>query len=230
MLAAISACNIHGWTPTTEFIEGTTRSPLRCLVLLTLELHWFWYPRLCSSQHESSGVRQLLILLAQHEELLVQETLCDTVLELFSEQDNLLVEALDTLLCIYAQCKKYSSFGETPVSLPSSALRALYTLSPYKLFAGFARSVSYDHTVLLDLLTSAETEFLHYFVQLLRLICEDWNVFTEHLQEQLEPVMGTLDALRAEITQMMRNNSFPYNATALVKRIEAVMRLHEGTT
>ena len=54
----------------------------------------------------------------------------------------------------------------------------LRSVDPHTLFLGFLDSTAWDHSILLDLLTSPETCFLLYMVRYLRYVVSDWH----HLQ------------------------------------------------
>ncbi len=54
----------------------------------------------------------------------------------------------------------------------------LRSVDPHTLYLGFLDSTAWDHSILLDLLTSPETCFLLYMVRYLRYVVSDWD----HLQ------------------------------------------------
>lgn len=87
----------------------------------------------------------------------------DKILTYFLEDDSHLVQ----LLLYSLDCFEYEK----------KIIEASH-LNPYSLFAFLLKGTEYDHTVILDLLMSPETDFLTYFVRILKLIIKDKNKFT----------------------------------------------------
>ena len=57
----------------------------------------------------------------------------------------------------------------------------LHQLNPHWLFASFAESINFDHSVLLDFLISSETRFLEYILHYLHFLLIDWEQFVERV-------------------------------------------------
>ncbi|CAD5111716.1 unnamed protein product [Dimorphilus gyrociliatus] len=86
----------------------------------------------------------------------------DKILTYFLEDDSHLVQLLLYSLDCFEFQKKIIESSQ---------------LNPFNLFAFFLNSTEYDHTVILDLLMSPETEFLTYFVRILKLIIKERRNF-----------------------------------------------------
>uniref|UniRef100_A0A671V6W5 Lines homolog 1 n=1 Tax=Sparus aurata TaxID=8175 RepID=A0A671V6W5_SPAAU len=98
---------------------------------------------------------------------------CCWVSLLFGEQDDDMMEALKALLSIFLH-HRLSGLDE------SSELEAACAsgCNPHCHFLLLLRSISFDHSILLDFLISTETCFLEYFVLYLKYLRADWQGFT----------------------------------------------------
>ncbi|XP_072517018.1 protein Lines homolog 1 [Salminus brasiliensis] len=95
---------------------------------------------------------------------------CSWILTVFSEQDDDIMESAKTLTTLYLYQR----------GLSSSALQACsWGCNPHCHFILLLRSLSFDHTVLLDFLISAETCFLEYCVLYLKLLRDNWQDFCD---------------------------------------------------
>lgn len=86
---------------------------------------------------------------------------------MFNEKDVLGVIFVRLFVCTKFIVVIVFFFSSTEDSLPAH-------LQPVVLFIRFAASISWDCSVLLDLLTSPETCFLLYFTRLLRFLINSW--------------------------------------------------------
>lgn len=93
---------------------------------------------------------------------------CSWVTSVFAEQDDDMIESSKALILLYLHHKRLSS--SVPV--------CLWGCNPHCHFIIFLRSISFDHTVLLDFLISTETCFLEYCVRYLKLLRDDWTGFS----------------------------------------------------
>lgn len=106
---------------------------------------------------------ELMLFLQRHVSL--DSHRCCWVSALFAEQDDDMMEATNTLMALYLYQKRSCSDSGVCV----------WGFNPHCLFILLLRSLSFDHSVLLDFLISSETCFLEYFVRYLKLLCQDWT-------------------------------------------------------
>uniref|UniRef100_K3WUP3 Protein Lines N-terminal domain-containing protein n=1 Tax=Globisporangium ultimum (strain ATCC 200006 / CBS 805.95 / DAOM BR144) TaxID=431595 RepID=K3WUP3_GLOUD len=158
----------------------------------------------------------------------------DTLLAVLSEQDDVMVDVLDTLLriTIFLEAPAH----ESKVRKYQSHWLAKYhheQLDPDLLFASILRTFGHDHLVVLDLLTSSETSMLEYLLRYLRRFAANWDSSCRVLQRQSEhllaQIMSVLIRLRFEIEKQVAAAIFPYNPTPLLRRLCAVEQLYDGT-
>ncbi|XP_030579941.1 protein Lines homolog 1 [Archocentrus centrarchus] len=97
--------------------------------------------------------------------------LCCWISLLFGEQDDDMMEAARALLFIFLHYRLSSGLDE------AAALEAACAsgFNPHCHFVFLLQSISFDHSILLDFLISAETCFLEYFVQYLKYLRDDWQ-------------------------------------------------------
>lgn len=99
---------------------------------------------------------------------------CCWVSLLFGEQDDDMMEAAKALLSIFLSYRLHSGLGDSAVLDAPCASGC----NPHCHFVLLLQSISFDHSILLDFLISAETCFLEYFVRYLKYLREDWQGFT----------------------------------------------------
>ncbi|KAM9764934.1 protein Lines homolog 1 [Menidia menidia] len=99
---------------------------------------------------------------------------CGWISVLFAEQDDDLMEASLTCLSIFLAYRQ--SPGRDGEAVLEGACAS--GCNPHCHFVLLLQSVSFDHSILLDFLISAETRFLEYFVLYLKYLREDWKGFT----------------------------------------------------
>ncbi|KAF1334150.1 Lines protein, partial [Globisporangium splendens] len=159
---------------------------------------------------------------------------CDTLLAVLSEQDDVMIDALDTLLRITIILE--APPDESKLGNYQSHWIVKYhreQLDPDLLFASILRTFGHDHLVVLDLLTSSETSTLEYLLRYLRRLAANWDSSCrtlEHQSEQLlAQIMSVLIRLRLEIEKQVAAAIFPYNPTPLLRRLRMVEQLYDDT-
>uniref|UniRef100_UPI003AAC4CCB protein Lines homolog 1 n=1 Tax=Centroberyx gerrardi TaxID=166262 RepID=UPI003AAC4CCB len=93
---------------------------------------------------------------------------------LFGEQDDDMMEAAKALLSIFLHHRLSSGLHDAAASEAACASGC----NPHCHFLLLLRSVSFDHSILLDFLISTETCFLEYLVRYLKHLRADWEGFT----------------------------------------------------
>ncbi|XP_030620960.1 protein Lines homolog 1 [Chanos chanos] len=99
---------------------------------------------------------------------------CSWMSLVFREQDDDMIEAANTLLSL--------SLFQRSLKLNTNVDPCSWGGNPHCHFALLLKSVSFDHTVLLDFLISSETCFLEYCVRYLKLLHDDWWGFNRSCQ------------------------------------------------
>ncbi|XP_018548178.1 protein Lines homolog 1 isoform X1 [Lates calcarifer] len=99
---------------------------------------------------------------------------CSWVSLLFGEQDDDMTEAAKALLSIFLHHRLCSGLDEFAVLEAACSSGC----NPHCHFLLLLQSISFDHSILLDFLISAETCFLEYFVRYLKYLRSDWQGFT----------------------------------------------------
>ncbi|KAK2913354.1 hypothetical protein Q8A67_001753 [Cirrhinus molitorella] len=112
---------------------------------------------------------ELMSFLQHHGSLVSPDThSCSWVSVVFAEQDDDMMESAKTLIGLYLYQKSLSS---------SVSEVCVWGCNPHCHFILLLRSLSFDHSVLLDFLISSETCFLEYCVRYLKLLREDQTAF-----------------------------------------------------
>uniref|UniRef100_A0A0L8H1B2 Protein Lines C-terminal domain-containing protein n=1 Tax=Octopus bimaculoides TaxID=37653 RepID=A0A0L8H1B2_OCTBM len=96
----------------------------------------------------------------------------DWLPEIFGDQDDAWIEILLAITDLYVLSKTW--YEEQ-----SQAYKLIDLLNPHKLFIQLLKSMAFDHSVLLDLLTSPETYFLLYFLKYLKLVSQEWYLVVQ---------------------------------------------------
>ncbi|XP_039528681.1 protein Lines homolog 1 isoform X1 [Pimephales promelas] len=123
----------------------------------------------CKGSQSDIDIRQylteLMSFLQRHGTLMSADAhSCSWVSVVFAEQDDDMMESSKTLIGLYLYQKSLSS---------SDSGVCVWGCNPHCHFILLLRSLSFDHTVLLDFLISSETCFLEYCVHYLKLLRED---------------------------------------------------------
>nr|XP_020442473.1 protein Lines homolog 1 isoform X2 [Monopterus albus] len=100
--------------------------------------------------------------------------LCCWISLVFGEQDDDMMEAAKALLSIFLHHRPICGLDDDAV-LEAACVSGF---NPHCHFLLLLQSVSFDHSILLDFLISAETCFLEYLAQYLKYLRTDWQGFT----------------------------------------------------
>lgn len=101
---------------------------------------------------------------------LMREQVIDWLPQVFADQDNSWVQVLLAVTDLYVISKMWNEENRTAKKIST-------LINPHLMFQQFLESLSYDYSVLLDLLTSPETCFLLYFLKYLKLLSKEWHLF-----------------------------------------------------
>ncbi|XP_078616563.1 protein Lines homolog 1-like [Branchiostoma floridae x Branchiostoma japonicum] len=100
----------------------------------------------------------------------VQDTCSQTgswLFQVFSDQDDSMIEAMLCLLDINTAVSRYAT----------DSLPVVRSFNPHSIFLQFLETTTWDHSILLDLLISLETSFLTYITRYLHLVITEWQAF-----------------------------------------------------
>lgn len=174
---------------------------------------------------------QLTLLDSSARLLLLSPSLPHILITLFSDCDNQLITLLHSLLILYNNTANITSTSILPYSIHHALTT---TLTPHSLFTTFITSLTFDASILVDLLISNETEFLAYFLGFLRFIggnntrgagggrsCTGGcgSFLTEN-----QVVLSVLVELRRSVGMLHRQGLFPYSPEALLRRLDLVFK------
>uniref|UniRef100_A0A0A9YQS8 Protein lines n=3 Tax=Lygus hesperus TaxID=30085 RepID=A0A0A9YQS8_LYGHE len=144
--------------------------------------------------------------------------LAQWVVQLFSDQDDALVEGMVCCLDV--------TIGLFHRENASQDLKKV--LSPAVSLAQFLRTVSYGDDVLLDLLVSNETCFLLYLLRVLKYMRKNWPEFVSACSNELGDIMGVFSRLRLAIERLIARSLFPYNISPVLRLLEKCEQLYDG--
>jgi len=148
---------------------------------------------------------------------------------LMQEQDDALVESMSILFNLHFRTEFLAS------SEGCSELVQMFGV--HRVFIGFLSTVSWSHEVLLDFLSSSETEFLGYILRYLRHVNSDVEGFMEAIAVNTSsthalPNMCTrnnmqkcLSDLTASVDRLSRKGLLPFRADVLISRLQRVVHL-----
>lgn len=151
--------------------------------------------------------------------------LCKTMVHLFNDQDNYLIESLVCTLDI--------SVG---ISYRNAVFPDLATmLNPFHSFIEFLKVVSHDSDVLLDYLVGSETCFLLYLLRFLKYTRRNWSRFVTSCGEgntsrsnELDDTMAVLIRLKMQINRLVSRDLFPYNINPVLRHLTICENLYDG--
>ncbi|XP_035661786.1 protein Lines homolog 1-like [Branchiostoma floridae] len=89
--------------------------------------------------------------------------------QLFSDQDDSMIEAMLRLLDINTAVSRYAT--------DFLHVNVVTSFNPHSIFLQFLETTTWDHSILLDLLISMETSFLTYITRYLHLVITEWQAF-----------------------------------------------------
>nr|XP_054754361.1 uncharacterized protein LOC129260402 [Lytechinus pictus] len=113
------------------------------------------------------------------------------IFEIFGDQDDTLIEIMLILFNISLSAQthlekesdeSYKSESRGEISDPENKIPAEKSgciLDAHHIFVSFLDHMSWDNSILLDLLISTETEFLEYFIRYLRFVTNNWKGFVQ---------------------------------------------------
>ncbi|RHY81060.1 hypothetical protein DYB37_003601 [Aphanomyces astaci] len=113
----------------------------------------------------------------------------------------------------------------------SSLLASLWTEhSPAQWFADFCGLLDHDHLVLIDLVTSNETNALAYIVDMFRYVCTHWDLARATWLDmgRLDDIVSMLTHCRVELTRLERHAVVGFNVGPLVRRLVVMEQLFDG--
>ncbi|XP_066254288.1 protein lines [Euwallacea similis] len=151
--------------------------------------------------------------------------LCNTMVHLFSDQDNYLIESMVSTLDI--------SVGISYRNAVFPDLAVL--LNPIHSFIEFLKIVSHDSDVLLDYLVGSETCFLLYLLRFLKYTRRNWAKFVSSCGEgntsrsnELDDTMAVLIRLKMQINRLVSRDLFPYNINPILRLLTMCENLYDG--
>ncbi|KAJ5066422.1 wins1 2 protein [Anaeramoeba ignava] len=148
------------------------------------------------------------------------------IIDLVFSNDELLIQILDDFLFIYLKLKQNQDEKISNFRL---------NFSPIKMFEIFAQEISFDHTILLDWILSAEMSelvlvyllhFLKFYSNYLKLKNLNENKkrkIDEDLSVEKEGIQKIFMKLYLSISSSYQKNLFPFNPTQLLKRISEII-------
>ena len=172
--------------------------------------------------------------------------LVTSISELFSDQDDSLVESLLCLMDIYttlnanyssirmSSCMQDESAGIPELSLALSPLvdsedmmHHFDSFHPIDGFDCLIQGIYSDHSVILDFLLSNETCFLLYFLRILKYLNK--NPISWRMHPSSNSVQEILRKTWTSIKKLTNKSLFPYDISPVLKLLEKVVN-SIGTT
>ncbi|NWX44883.1 LINES protein, partial [Steatornis caripensis] len=170
---------------------GPDQTVLRALSLVVLKALEFKFQNSATEAEVKgdfqSSMSQLLIFWRSHLKPFPQSHPvvhhCEWLSLIFIEQDDDMWEAANALLLIYLKFDRLWHDAADNLSQKEEETWNFLThasgYNPHCIFLFFLEKISFDSTVLLDFLISAETCFLEYLVRYLKLLGKDWHRFVD---------------------------------------------------
>ncbi|XP_043484813.1 protein lines [Leptopilina heterotoma] len=140
------------------------------------------------------------------------------VVQVFNDQDDFLIEGMVCCLDVAV-----GLFYRGP---PQNDLGPM--LRPTLTFMQFVRAISYDPSVLVDLLVGTETCFLLYLLRFLKYIKRNWSEFVSCCGDELDNTMTVLIRLRLTVERLVSKTLFQYNISPILRLLEKCESLYEG--
>ncbi|KAI9497209.1 hypothetical protein BDB00DRAFT_868664 [Zychaea mexicana] len=159
------------------------------------------------------------------------EDILDILFELHGNNDEDAVNLQLDILNLYEKLTSLSSAQGNAQGLHNDIKHILDTagISPNRLFLFFCQRTGMDHSLLVDLLLSNETEFLLFFVQYLKYVERNPEIFVYACNDFVaedHPKEEVTDMLRG-VMAVLQSGGFPYNPTYLINRLTNVLKLLE---
>jgi len=170
--------------------------------------------------------------------LLGEDTLV-AFIELFQEQDDLLIDIMNDLLTIYNLVENPKCFDNLLRIVPDLSIEILKSLAnqihPHRVFREFLKCISSDHTVLLDFLISDDTNFLTFLLQYVHFSIQQsgskrdiWYHSESEETLLLEDILPTLIRLRMTMERIQEKKLLVYDVKPLLRRLEELEQLWES--
>nr|CAB3262682.1 uncharacterized protein LOC100181817 [Phallusia mammillata] len=155
------------------------------------------------------------ILLCANSKNPQQSSLENELLEFYFEQDDLLIEFLLLHLLIS------TSSAKTPEK------PAFCGFSPHQAFLSLVQRLAFDNSILLDWLTSEETQFLLYFIKYIKYCHKTQNDLLAECKRcnATSSLNEMLLKLKKSIERLTATNLFPYSAKPLLKNIDLFLAI-----
>ncbi|XP_050303825.1 protein lines [Anthonomus grandis grandis] len=151
---------------------------------------------------------------------------CKTMVNLFSDQDNYLLESMVCTLDVAVGISYRNAVFPDLTSM----------LNPYHSFIEFLKIVSHDSDVLLDYLVGNETCFLLYLLRFLKYTRRNWASFVSSCGEgstarniELDDTMAVLIRLKMQINRLVARDLFPYNINPILRLLTNCENLYDGS-
>ncbi|ETW07672.1 hypothetical protein H310_02131 [Aphanomyces invadans] len=151
---------------------------------------------------------------------------------ILAEDDDVMVDVLYHVLQLALLYEAPPANVPRPSPPSPSMLSALWNeFSPARWFADFSGVLHDDHSVLVDLVTSNETNALAYVVMFFRHVCSNWPTCRSTWQSmgRFDDVVAMLTRCRVELSRLSRHGDavLGFNVGPLVRRLVAIERLFD---
>lgn len=159
--------------------------------------------------------------------ILNHKNLSELIFWIFADQDDQLVDALFLIQALYCH---FESMDPLYLEAIDSAYPTLIPLiqqqlNPFIMFYRFIEHFDFDHSDLLDLLISSETNFLLYFVSFLKIAISHWETMRSCLsvseEREKDLIRREEQADRMLASALERLKSLEISESAPVKLVEA---------
>ena len=144
-------------------------------------------------------------------------SLSSSIVTLFNEQDDGLIEALLCLLDTHSGLQFGSYSARVGISCGQDEDDSMDFFNPIDAFEQFLSNIGHDSSVLLDFLLSNETCFLLYFLRMLKYL----NKRTTHPSRNA--ILQTLNKVSVSIKKLTDKNLFPYDIKPVQRQLEKVI-------
>ena len=143
--------------------------------------------------------------------------LSSSIVTLFNEQDDGMIEALLCLLDAHSGLQYGSYSSRIGITCGQEEDDSMDFFNPIDAFEHFLSSISHDSSVLLDFLLSNETCFLLYLLRILKYL----NKRTQHPARGA--ILETLRKVSVSIKKLTEKNLFPYDIKPVQKQLEKLL-------
>ncbi|KAI7853310.1 hypothetical protein BDC45DRAFT_510920 [Circinella umbellata] len=156
------------------------------------------------------------------------ENILEILFELHGNNDE---DAVNLQLDMLSMHEKLNNNFEHNKAQSSMTIRIKHILdtigiAPNQLFLFFCRRTGMDHSLLIDLLLSNETEFLLFFVRYLKYVEQYPQDFIRECNLLVDDQEEVVDMLRS-VMIVLHSGGFPYNPTYLINRLAKIINILE---